>query len=80
MDESVRGKQIFQDHCMQCHGMNGADGPENSNLQKSTLSDQEITHTIRNGRDAGMPAHTSDIFKDKACMNSLVEYVKSLRK
>lgn len=48
---------IFKQNCSSCHGQNleGAVGP---NLQKigSTLSKEEITNILKNGKSGGMPA------------------------
>lgn len=73
-----RGKQIFEQRCVVCHGIYGNARNENAaNLQMSRIDSPAIVLTIDNGR-GNMP-----MFKDAISdtdMAHLVAYVISLRK
>lgn len=76
----VEAKTLYILHCESCHGLEGNKGVSGAaNLQKSTLSDQEIEATIKNGNDKGMMPY-KDIITGKGEISSLMEYVKTLRK
>jgi len=73
-----RGKELFQQRCMACHGEAGNARNENAaNLQMSRLDSPQIVQTIQNGRGV-MPG-----FKDAIAdtdIGQLEVYVKSLRR
>lgn len=73
-----RGKELYENNCMACHGIDGALGAGGAfDLKESVLSDQEVAEIIENGRK-GMPPH-SHVYKNEQELDSLVEYVRILR-
>lgn len=73
-----RGKQIFEQRCVVCHGEYGNLRNENAaNLQISRIDSGSIVYTINNGRGR-MPMFSGAI--NDTDMAHLVAYVKSLRK
>ncbi|MGV3632190.1 MAG: c-type cytochrome [Bacteroidota bacterium] len=78
--EPVDAQSLYVLHCESCHGMDGDKGTSNAaKLSESTLNEKEIKHMILNGNDKGMMPY-KDIIPGKEEINSLVDYVKSLRK
>lgn len=78
--EPVDAKSLYVLHCESCHGMDGDKGTSSAaKLSQSTLSDKQVKHMILNGNDKGMMPY-KDIITGKDEVNSLVDYVKSLRK
>jgi cytochrome c553 len=79
---NVPAAVLFQQHCATCHGSNGKGDatvhtPDltNAALQRS-LSDRDITNTIRNGTAGGrMPAWSGKL--SEAEIDSLATYVRS---
>jgi mono/diheme cytochrome c family protein len=86
------GKSVFADHCVQCHGPNGAgDGklaavirdPAPFNLTLSHASDDYLRQIVRKGgaamgRSARMPVWGKEL--DDLEIESVVQYVKTLRR
>jgi len=78
--KEVDVKSLYVLHCEACHGMDGTKGTSGAaDLSVSKLSDHEIKNTILNGNDKGMMPYKDIITSDKS-VNSMVEYVKTLRK
>ncbi|MBN0986153.1 cytochrome-c oxidase, cbb3-type subunit III [Amphritea pacifica] len=81
-DMAARGKQQFQALCTACHG---ADGKGTQALGAPNLTDntwlyggsfEQISHTIRTGRNGVMPAHKDLLSDDKITL--IAAYVYSL--
>lgn len=73
-------KLLYVLHCESCHGMDGKKGNSGAaDLSVSTLTDKEIKNVILNGNDKGMMPY-KDIITSDAEVNSMVDYVKTLRK
>lgn len=67
-------------HCEACHGMDGKKGTSGAaDLSVSKLDDAGIKQVILNGNTKGMMPYKDIITSDKD-VNTLVEYVKTLRK
>ena len=78
-NEPMDAKSLYVLHCESCHGMDGDKGTSGAaKLSESTISDSAIKHMILNGNDKGMMPY-KDIITGKGEVNSLVDYVKSLR-
>lgn len=76
----IEAKDLFVLHCESCHGLDGTKGVSGAaNLQKSSISENEIEAVIKNGNEKGMMPY-KDIITGKSEIKSLVEYVKNLRK
>lgn len=76
----VEPKSLYILHCEACHGMDGTKGNSGAaDLSVSTLDDAKIKNVILNGNDKGMMPYKDIITSDKE-VNSMVEYVKTLRK
>ncbi|MES2587834.1 MAG: cytochrome c [Bacteroidota bacterium] len=81
-DENIEvdAKSLYVLHCESCHGLDGKRGTSGAaDLSKSTFSDKEILHVIENGNDKGMMPY-KELISSKNERNSLMEYVKTLRK
>ncbi|MCE3295978.1 MAG: hypothetical protein K0R65_1692 [Crocinitomicaceae bacterium] len=77
--EPMDAKSLYVLHCESCHGLDGDKGTSDAaKLSESTLDDGAIRHMILNGNDKGMMPY-KDIITGKGEVNSLVDYVKSLR-
>lgn len=75
---TTRGKEIFEQRCVVCHGEYGNLRNENAaNLQMSRIDSASIVMTINNGRGR-MPSFSGAI--NDTDMAHLVAYVRSLRK
>ncbi len=75
----VSGKDLFATNCSSCHGMDGKLGASGAkNLSRSKISDERIVKIINTGKGA-MPPFGYTI-NTPTKMDSLVEFVKSLRK
>lgn len=81
-EATARGKTQFQALCTACHGV---DGKGTQALGAPNLTDttwlyggsfEQITHTIRSGRNGVMPAHKDLLSKDKVQL--IAAYVYSL--
>ena len=79
---SDRGKEIFEESCSACHGM---DGSGNQDLGAPPLNNQvwlyggdrrTLIETISNGRQAHMPSFNNIL--DEQTIKKLVVYVRSL--
>jgi mono/diheme cytochrome c family protein len=72
---------LFNQHCAGCHGMNGrgiasSGTPDFTNRAwQGTLSDQQISNTIHNGRSGRMPAFGSQLNVEQ--ISALTAYVRS---
>lgn len=82
----ARGRDSYVRHCASCHGNDGkaqvdvvADATDLTNPKAYTggTSDTEIFRSIRNGRNASMPAFSSQ-FKNEQDIWNLVHYIRSL--
>ncbi|MCW3120635.1 MAG: hypothetical protein JWQ38_127 [Flavipsychrobacter sp.] len=77
-DATDRGRVLYQEKCMACHGMTGdAQSNNAANLPHSILDSLSITETIKNGRG------TMPMFKDAIADSDIAHltvYVKGLRK
>lgn len=72
------GRELFEQHCRQCHGKDGTRGLFGAaNLQTSQLDDQALFTTILNGRRL-MPAWGKKL--DTNAISLVATYVKTLRK
>lgn len=73
-------KTLYLIHCESCHGLEGNKGISGAaDLSKSVLSDKTIKNVILQGNDKGMMPY-KDIITNTEEVNSLRDYVKSLRK
>ena len=78
IDNSERGRELFQQRCQACHGLSGNYKNNNAaNLQLTKLDSLGIVTTIINGRGA-MPMFKT-VFADSD-LAQLELYVKTLRK
>ena len=76
--QTQRGKELFQLHCIACHGLAGNHKNENAaDLQVSIIDSLTIVNAIRNGKTP-MPLF-GPIFADLD-LAQLELYVKTLRK
>lgn len=77
--ESRSGKEVYQNHCAQCHGPKGkmkAAGAKD--LSKSKMDAKAIEDIIRNGKN-GMPRQIQFLETEEE-LNNLIDHVKTLRK
>jgi mono/diheme cytochrome c family protein len=78
--KSEKGKSLFVLHCESCHGFDGKKKMANAaDLSISKISSIQIKNTILNGNDKGMMPY-KEIITSKSDLDSLLEYVKTLRK
>lgn len=71
------GKILFEKNCTRCHGKNGAKGFLGAkNLQKSTLSEQQMLNIISNGKRI-MPSWKDKLSADE--IKIIVSYIKTFR-
>lgn len=76
--EGIRGKILFAEKCVACHGADGTAGIANAaNLQISEIDSASVSQIIRDGK-AGMPGF-KDIMTPEE-IRELMVYVRSLRK
>ena len=79
---SKSGQELFTQYCTVCHGSTGEGGsaPDLTNpLWQASLSDRELTDTLRNGRrGTAMPAFGARL--QAAELQSLVEHLRTLAK
>jgi cytochrome c6 len=76
----AKGSELYDMHCVSCHGDNGALGSgAAANLMKSKLDDKATKYMILNGNENGMMPY-KDLLADDAEADSLVNFVKTLRK
>ena len=76
---TVRGKALFEQRCIACHGLNGNYRNNNAaDLQVSKIDSLSIVNTIRSGKGA-MPMFSSGALPDSD-VAQLELYVKTLRK
>ena len=74
-----KGEQLYQTHCVRCHGSDGNKGASGAKqLQKSILSKAQIIDIIKNGKGV-MPAYKNTIKGDSSFI-WLAEYVLTLKK
>ena len=77
--KTVRGKELFEQRCIACHGLSGNYRNNNAaDLQLSRIDSMSIATTIRNGRGA-MPLFSKDALPDYD-VAQMELYVKTLRK
>lgn len=77
-ENTVYGKQLYQQYCQNCHGEEGNLALSGAkNLQTSTLADEEVKNQILNGK-GNMPAYKTIL--NEAQVEALLVHVKSLRK
>ena len=78
IDKTVRGKELFQQRCIACHGLSGNYRNNNAaDLSVSRIDSLSIVSTIRNGRGA-MPISQAALSDSDIAQVEL--YVKTLRK
>jgi len=79
---SRSGQELFTQYCAVCHGSTGegASGPDLTNpLWQSSISDQELGNTVRNGiRGTAMPAFGARL--QAAEVQPLIEHLRTLAK
>ena len=79
---SRSGQQLFTHYCAVCHGSTGegASGPDLTNpLWQSSITDQELGNTVRNGiRGTAMPAFSARL--QPAEVQLLIEHLRTLAK
>ena len=74
-----KGEQLYQIHCLRCHGSDGNKGANGAKqLQKTTLSKPQIIDIIKNGKGV-MPSYKNTIKGDSSFI-WLAEYVLTLKK
>jgi cytochrome c6 len=74
------GKDLYNMHCVSCHGDDGALGSgAAANLMTSKLDDKAIKNMILNGNENGMMPY-KDLLANDAEADSLVCFVRTLRK
>lgn len=72
------GKKIYDANCKVCHGSDGTLGLNNAkNLQASTLSVEEETNQVKNGK--GLMPPFKETLKEEE-IDQVVQYVQTLRK
>jgi len=75
--EEPTGKQLFETHCIRCHGETGTKGfLGTGKLFKSKIPDAEIAERIKNGKSI-MPAFKNKLKESE--IKLLAEYIKTLR-
>jgi len=79
---SRSGQALFTYYCAVCHGSTGggASGPDLTNpLWQSSITDQELSNTVRNGiRGTAMPPFSAHL--QAAEVQSLIEHLRTLAK
>lgn len=74
------GKEIYQLHCIACHGEDGKKRMSGAaDLSVSAMEDQLVRKIILKGSKKGMMPY-EDLLKSEEEVDSLVNYVKTLRK
>lgn len=78
--DPLRGADIYQKHCAQCHGNNGRPvlplAPDFSRLERLLQSDLALLMSIRNGRGA-MPAFQG-MLRDRDILDAIA-HLRTLR-
>jgi len=78
-DVALSGDKLYLNHCSNCHGLDGKLGNSGAkDLSVSRFSDAEIVQIIQEGKNAMPPL--AELMESKQEMDSVVEYVKRLRK
>ncbi len=76
-DLNLHGKAVYELQCISCHQAEGKGGVAGAkNLTVSQLTDQEIKHIVRNGKN-GMAAYKK-VLNDQE-IEAVTAYVKSFR-
>ncbi len=79
-EKPIATESLYNLHCEACHGMDGTKGISGAaNLKISKMTDRQIKETIENGNDKGMMPF-KDIIQSESEIDSLVSFVKTLRK
>lgn len=79
---TTAGKEVFQTYCIACHGADGTGNPALGapNLKNGIWlyggSAEQISHSVRAGRNGVMPAHKDALSEDK--IHILAAYVYGL--
>ncbi len=74
---TTRGKELFQQKCMACHGVNGDARNNNAaDLSMTRLDSLGIATTVLNGRNT-MPPFKDAISNED--LSSIIVYVRTLR-
>ncbi len=77
-ETSIYGKQLYQQYCRNCHGVDGAAGLSGAkNLQTSMISDADAKMQIKNGK-GNMPAYEKALNEKQ--IDAVLTHIKSLRK
>jgi len=80
--QATAGAQVFQSYCVACHGADGTGNPALGapNLKNGVWlyggSPEQISHSVRAGRNGDMPAHQDTLSEDK--IHILAAYVYGL--
>lgn len=75
-DDASLGREIYQDHCEQCHGKGMASPGLAFDLRKFPLNDpQRFQQAVLNGTEKGMPAWKAQLSAED--VKALWDYVKS---
>jgi mono/diheme cytochrome c family protein len=69
--------QIFATTCGWCHNKGGREAGKGPQLMGSALSDAELIHRIRKGKQGFMPAFEGTFTDDE--LKGLVSYIRNLR-
>jgi cytochrome c oxidase cbb3-type subunit 3 len=81
-EQAKAGAQVFQTYCVACHGADAGGNPALGapNLKDGIWlyggSDEQISHSVRAGRNGVMPAHKDALSEDK--IHILAAYVYGL--
>jgi cytochrome c6 len=74
-----KGASLFTLHCASCHGDNGKLGASGAkDLTMSTLTDRQVLHILKQGKNAMPPMST--ILENKENMELVIQHIKTLRK
>jgi cytochrome c oxidase cbb3-type subunit 3 len=80
--QALAGKQVFQSYCVACHGAEATGNPAFGapNLKNGIWlyggSAEQMSHSIRAGRNGVMPAHADSLSEDK--IHILAAYIYGL--
>ncbi len=73
------GQRLYTNQCASCHGEDGKLGNSGAtDLSKSELNNKQIREILSEGRGAMPPM--LELVEEPAHMDSIVEYIKALRK
>ncbi len=82
---ATKGSQLFQSHCIMCHGEDGTGNTPAGKALKAVnlhspavakLSDADLTEIISNGKN-GMPAYVDRL--DATDIQNVIAYIRTLQ-